>query len=43
MKFVFCLPKGKTDTRIAVIKEMKTMITFIDVAGTVVGTLHALF
>lgn len=31
MRFVFWLPKGKTDTRIAVVKEMKTMITFIDV------------
>lgn len=40
MRFVFWLPKGKTDTRIVVIKEMKMMITFIDVAVTVVGTLH---
>lgn len=42
MRFVFWFPKGKTDTRIAVVKEMKTMITFIDVVGTAVGTLHAL-
>lgn len=41
MRFVLWLPTGKTDTRIVVIKEMKTMIMFIDTAGSVVGTWHA--
>lgn len=42
MKFVFWLPKGKTDIRIAVIKEVEMIVTFMSVASTVIGTLHAL-
>ena len=41
IRFVSWHPKGKIDTRTVVLREVGTMITFIDVAGTVVGTAHA--
>lgn len=41
MRFVFWHPKGKADARIVVIRKVETMIAFIDVVGTMLGTIHA--